>query len=654
MYLRRIRIKNFRLLQDVAIDLQQDTTVIVGKNNSGKTSFMDLLSLIVNNQKPSFYDYPINKRQDLYKNVDSFLKGEIEFDALLSGFALPSLELYVDYSLEQEDENLGYLSPFIIDTDEEITEVRINAEFTSIVTSEKMKQLFEPVDVENNGGMASIKEKLMDNFSDIVKLNIFALNPRDETKKRKMELQDFKNLFPLYKIAAERGLDESEQKNENPLRSLMSAIFKPNLDDSLKDVEDKITELKKLCKDVKRDSQIKINKLLNEIAHNSLGFGYPAEEDLKLRAEANIEFDKQIQSSVNLLYENDMTAGETLPNNCNGLGYKNLIKIELQLLDFANNIKTQIENSIPLVFIEEPESHMHPQMQQRFIEYIDSFCGNISCKNIQKIITTHSSHIVNSLDFEKIRYIKKLNNSISIKNFNDFCAVENNERDFVKKYLTLNRCDLFFADKAILIEGTAERLLIPDMIDKLARNEKFLSGTPTLQSQYYTLIEVGGAYAYRFIPFIRFLDIPTLIITDIDSVDENSKACLVSEGKHTSNATIKHWIKSILDSKDTSFSKIQSLSDVEKTSENLHIAYQVEENGLCGRSLEEAIKNVNRTIYKINDNAQESDLQYNAHTDGSKTDFALDLLFKESKKNYSIPKYIADGLIWLDKQSNGR
>lgn len=63
-----------------------------------------------------------------------------------------------------------------------------------------------------------------------------------------------------------------------------------------------------------------------------------------------------------------------------------------------------------------------------------------------------------------------------------------------------------------------------------------------LQHQYYTLIEIGGAFAYKFIPFIEFLKIPSLIITDLDPVAKTDKssyqAVLVSQGESTSNATI--------------------------------------------------------------------------------------------------------------------
>ena len=74
--------------------------------------------------------------------------------------------------------------------------------------------------------------------------------------------------------------------------------------------------------------------------------------------------------------------------------------------------------------------------------------------------------------------------------------------------MTLTKCDLFFADKAIFVEGASERLLLPDMIEKCARAGAFDSQTYKLPAQYYALIEIGGAYAYEFIPFIEFLGIP--------------------------------------------------------------------------------------------------------------------------------------------------
>ena len=90
--------------------------------------------------------------------------------------------------------------------------------------------------------------------------------------------------------------------------------------------------------------------------------------------------------------------------------------------------------------------------------------------------------------------------------------------DFIRKYLTLTKCDLFFADKAIFVEGASERLLLPDMIEKCETSGVFGSCKYPLSAQYYALIEIGGAYAHKFIPFIDFLGVPCLILTDLDSV----------------------------------------------------------------------------------------------------------------------------------------
>ena len=653
MYLKKLEIKNFRLWKDTIIELEEKSTVIVGKNNTGKTSFMDLMLLFVKNQSPSFDDYPLEERENLYKQIQKYLNQEINFDNLSSSFLLPSAKMYIDYSLENEDESLGFLSPFIIDTDASITEVCIDVAYIFVATQKQFDELFSKETPNHNDISSEIRDQIERNFSSLIRLNFFTVNPKDNSKKRRIDYQEFKDLFPIFTIKAERAMDESEISNDSPLKPILTTIFNPQLDGSMEEFKEEVEKLHLLCKNTNQKTQQVINESLNKIVQNSIKFGYPSGEDQKLIAKSHIELENQIIKSVDLYY-NNTDGEEALPSTYNGLGYKNLVKIELQLTNFANQLENHINNSIPLVFIEEPESHMHPQMQQRFIEYIDDYCKNISTTKIQIIITTHSSHIVNSTNFERIRYLKKDKASIEVKNLNDFCAQKNSDKVFLEKYLTLNKCDLFFADKAILIEGTAERLLIPNMIEKLDVAKKFKKDDVTLKSQYYSLIEVGGAYAYKFIPLMRFLDIPTLIITDIDSIDSDKKACLVKDGKFTSNATIKHWFNDIIEKKEYTFDNIKNLLYSDKTSSNIHIEYQVEENGLCGRSLEEAIKNANRTLFELPETVSEDDLKYNPYNDGSKTDFAMNLIFDVEKQNYNIPKYIEDGLIWLDSQTNRR
>ena len=104
---------------------------------------------------------------------------------------------------------------------------------------------------------------------------------------------------------------------------------------------------------------------------------------------------------------------------------------------------------------------------------------------------------------------------------------------FLKRYLRLTHCDLFFADAAILVEGAVEKLLMPSMIERAARR---------LRTTYLTILEVGGAYAHRFEGLLSFLHIPYLVITDLDSVAPTGypSACRADVvGARTSNASLK-------------------------------------------------------------------------------------------------------------------
>ena len=97
---------------------------------------------------------------------------------------------------------------------------------------------------------------------------------------------------------------------------------------------------------------------------------------------------------------------------------------------------------------------------------------------------------------------------------------------FLRRYVKLTHCDLFFADKAIFVEGQVERLLLPDMLAKCGDT----SSGKTLVRQYVSISEVGGAHVHKFEPLLDFIGIPTLVIADIDTVDDARKKCPVDEG----------------------------------------------------------------------------------------------------------------------------
>lgn len=495
--------------------------------------------------------------------------------------------------------NLGAFSPFIIDVDVDSTMAIIRVEYSIKISENSLRTMFKTCFFENNKFVCKpedVRDVFIANFAKIFGLNIYAISPKNENDSQLKTQKELVDLFPFYSLPAERMLGENGDHNINSLGTLISGYFSADIENLDPKVSEEVKILRKTVEDANIKLQRQSSELLGTIVNRAVGFGYPNAEELQLGVNTRLQIDDQIKDKTELTYTS-VEMGESLPSSHNGLGYKNLIKIEFMLEDFAEKIKLGNLACIPLLFIEKPESHMHPQMQHTFAKDNE---GNM---------------------------------------------------DFIKKYLTLSRCDLFLADKVIFVEGASERLLLPDMIEKCDRDGLFNAKKYKLPSQYYALIESGGAYANKFIPFVNFLGIPCLILTDIDSMEDGRTKVIVSKGKTTSSATLKWWMRKVkgLSKNDTSkidLAEIIALTDVQKTIGKCHIEFQVKEQDLCGRSLEEAVKNVNRNHYGLKGSITEEDLEF---TDKSKTDFALNLVC--TNPNYVIPKYIKDGLVWLNEQN---
>ena len=116
---------------------------------------------------------------------------------------------------------------------------------------------------------------------------------------------------------------------------------------------------------------------------------------------------------------------------------------------------------------------------------------------------------------------------------------------FVKQYVIRQRAEMFFADKAILIEGDTERMLISAMMKKCDDSRKSDSNYMPLLSQNISVIEVG-AYAKVFSVLLGFIGIKTVIFTDIDCAKKNannrSESCRFADAALTTNASIKYFL----------------------------------------------------------------------------------------------------------------
>lgn len=633
MYLDKVEIHNFRLLEDVQFTFHRESTLIVGKNNSGKTSLNEIFRKFDNlNNKLKIEDFNINSFEKFF---DFFNRESYEKD-----FELPeiSITFYLNYS---DDSNLAVLSDFIIDLDDKIDYVKILVKY-SIKNSQKEK-FYESGKklVEKENELIVFLKKELTNFFEY---SVISIDPTDESNTKDIVNDRYKNLIQNNFIFAQRDLDDNNHRDSNILGKVLFDTVE-NKDLSADDkIENHIQSIQSIAIN-NLDSSIKTQLLPNlEL------FGYPGLNDPNIQTETLIETQNLIKNYTKICYEG--SNGIKLPENYNGLGSRNLIYILFRLKQFYDEFINKKELSgLNLIFIEEPEAHLHPQMQEVFIKEINRLkdvfekgCGKKW--PVQFIVTTHSSHISNQADFESIRYFsKRPDNRIEIKDLKMFKDRDSENANFLHKFLTLTRCDLFFADKVILVEGQSEHILLPRMIEKFDDENK-----TKLSNEYISIIEVGGAYAHKFYNFLEFIDTYCLVITDIDFIDRNNnnKKCFYEEGKklHSSNHAIKNWFK---DSEEPGYIEIDdSLKIGVKENKKLMITFQLKnDDGIWPRSFEDAFILTNLNLFDLESPSNKLIFDTANKHNTKKLDFAIEHGIENNQWN--IPDYIIKGLEWLSK-----
>ena len=165
----------------------------------------------------------------------------------------------------------------------------------------------------------------------------------------------------------------------------------------------------------------------------------------------------------------------------------------MRLEEFYKSVDS---NKVNVFFIEEPESHMHPQMQNVFIRFLQRYYID---KKIQGLITTHSNEIARMVGLDSLRVIRQTGKSKSeLFNLSKFRnsikgkKVENVDEEsqfllenFFDWFFEIGYSELIFADRVILYEGDSERLYIRKLIK--------LPEFSALADSYIAFIQVGGA-----------------------------------------------------------------------------------------------------------------------------------------------------------------
>lgn len=705
MKLKNVEIRNYRLLNNLTkennVNVDKETTLIVGKNNSGKTSFSHLFELFLRGGKFNWEDFPVESHNKFIELFQDFVRAKDKKDLDLLELcykSVPNIEMLL--TLEYTDlDNWSNIRPLLTSLDDSNL-LKISFSYTL----EHAELFFEHLQKEcNKKNNLNIIEHVSKIYSDYFKTVIRPYSDDGETIQ--VTLADIQKLIGTCFIAAQREVDDGNSKGSSKLSSVFQKEYK-NRSIKKKVFDDSENELEALTEEMLKANtgiESKLDAFFAEFVKSYSKFGYPNMDETTLILKSNMTIPNLFQG-IKLFYKDNE---HLLPEKYNGLGYSNLIYIISEILIFKSLIEEN-GTDLNIIFIEEPEAHMHPQLQSVLIQRITAFLEENQI-NAQIIITTHSSHIVSNSSFESIRYFFRKNKIVLVKDMMKFSVKENkgikdddevetiysvDTLQFLKRYITLVKCDMFFADKIILIEGLCERLLMPLFFKKI--DEQILSDRETnstnlikpLAEQYISLIEVSGAYMHKFKEFLDFLGVKTLIITDIDScrqeivLDGNnepkknkdgtqkksSKKCEVREewleDLFTTNPTLKEWLPGKKSIKDLLFA-----SEAEKQTENIGVTYQTgsTDSGAikCGRTFEEAflidnaeyifknrkkISSIGKALNKYSNANEILEDSYSIYTyidkNDKKSNFAFDLMYVT---DWIVPLYIKEGLLWLAK-----
>uniref|UniRef100_B0SV43 Conserved hypothetical membrane spanning protein n=1 Tax=Caulobacter sp. (strain K31) TaxID=366602 RepID=B0SV43_CAUSK len=655
MRIKHVEIENFRLLRKVAIGLEERTTLIVGRNNSGKTSIAELFRRLLSERTLAFKleDFSLGCHECFWTAFEAFRAGADSSDVRSH---LPSITIALDIAYDVDAPDLGPLSDCIIDLNPDCTEARLVLTFGPRTTA--AETLFagivapgEDVAADRIALFRALGSRLPAAYAS----SLEAVDPNDPTNRKTLEPKTLTALIHGGFINAQRGLDDDTHRERDVLGKVVEVLFQSALTDPL-DPEKRTTaeQLKAAVEQIQGDLHVGFNAKLTSLLPTFDLFGYPGLADPGLVTETSFDVDKLLNDHTKVRYVG--VNGVTLPETYNGLGVRNLVYMLLQLLRFFREYQASpAAAGVHLVFIEEPEAHLHPQMQEVFIRQLDqitsAFVAQLNENRpwpVQFVVTTHSPHMANEARFESMRYFLSVadGNGLRRSVIKDLRQGMGNapapDREFLHQYLTLTRCDLFFADKAVLIEGTSERLLLPAMIRK---TDAAAAGEAQLGSQYLTVMEVGGAYAHRFFDLLAFLELRALIITDIDTVKPNDKgkhvAALVADGQFTSNGCIKAWFEIAV-----SPAALLAKTSPDKTVGSRRLAYQIPETdgGPSARSFEDAFILANPERFALGD-GDAAALAYEHAAEQKKSTFALEHAIEHT--DWNVPRYISEGLRWL-------
>lgn len=623
MYISTLKILNYRNFKDFSIKLKP-LTLIIGENNVGKSNLLDSIGLIFG-QEVSFFKRRVLEISDFNHDSIVHLKRQILDTSIPADqISYPEIKVtatLVDWNPDQESVIADWYS------NNEYTEATLTYQFAPISNFNKIEEITQ-------------QREFINSFKLTIGEAQFALIPERE----KLDLINFPISKYYYSIFG--GSQRDTQANSYHLNQLKFELL-----DALRDAKTELvashnnrllfrilnskeeTEYQDL-----KTQLIGLQKAIDENqALQSLKQGISAQLEKISLATDNVtnivDFVFSLPNVEDLLKKISLIYGaDPIKIERNGTGRNNLLFISL-ILSYIEDITRAQSSYFRAIGLEEPEAHLHPNLQDHLAANIDGLikvAGTTEYrKDIQLILTSHSTHITTKIDFDNTVVLYHNNETISphyiFEGFEDNAQGRRNLK-YLNKYLDAVNTNLFYSRRIILVEGISEKLLVP-VFFRLYKNQ-------SLEKSSCCIVNVNGLAFANFLEIIKNgYFVKCLVLTDSDTgtAAENRGANLSTQYSAVPQIRIAITIEStfekdVIAANKTGAGKLILLNALKSTRPTVGTQY--------ANTLGTADIDVGDFFSLIED---------------YKSDFAYALMIEldSSSAGFSIPNYITTGIDFI-------